>query len=115
MMDLPQGADLAADRRRPGGAPEHLERSFLTLDVIVHAIDLGKAALPDDVQDLESALEEVADGVISGPGPNRGSHRCRVRFRERLAASGRGRSKTVGLRRGARAGLAARGSGSGWV
>src|SRR6476660_9225480 len=112
MMDLPQGADLAADRRRPGRALEQLERSLLTLDVIVHAIDLGKAALPDDVQNLEAALEEVADGVVSRPGPHRGSHRRRVRFRKRSAASGRCRPKTFGLRSGARAGPAARGSGS---
>src|SRR5215470_2023803 len=40
MMDLAQGADLAADRRRPRGALEQLERSLLSLDVIVDAIDL---------------------------------------------------------------------------
>src|SRR6266566_7940989 len=40
MMDLPQGADLPAHRLIPGGALEQLERSLLTLDVIVHAIDL---------------------------------------------------------------------------
>src|SRR5690242_14791450 len=112
MMDLPQGADLAADRRRPGGAPEHFERSLLTLNVIVHAIDLGKAALPDDVQNLEAALEEVADGVVSRPGPNRGACRCPVRFRKRLAAGGRCRSQTFALRSGARAGRAARHSAS---
>src|SRR5215831_11379432 len=104
MMDLPQGADLAADRRRPGGALEQLERSFLTLDVIVHAVDLGKAPLPDHVQDLEAALEEVADGVVTGLGPNRGPHLSWVRFRKRLAASGRGRSKIVALGSGARVG-----------
>jgi hypothetical protein len=85
MMDLPQGADLAAHRLIPGGAVEELERSFLTLDVIVHAIDLRKAALPEFVQNLESALEDVADSVVSSLGPNRGSHLCWVRFRKRLA------------------------------
>src|SRR5262245_4053993 len=97
MMDLPQGADLAAHRLIPGGALEQLERSLLTLDVIVHAIDLGKAPLPDNVQDLEAVLEEVADGVISGLGPNRGSHLGWVRLRKRLAASGRRHSKIVAL------------------
>src|SRR6516165_6627474 len=68
MMDLPQGADLAAHRLVPGGAVEELERPVRTLDVIVHAIDLRKAALPEDVQDLEAALKDVADRIVSGLG-----------------------------------------------
>src|SRR6185312_11751950 len=61
------------------------ERSFLTLDVIAHAVDLREAALPDYVHDLEAALEDVADGVVGGLG--RGSHLGRIRFRERLPAA----------------------------
>src|SRR5580658_582346 len=86
MMDLPQGADLAAHRLIPGGAVEELERSLLTLDVIAYAIDLRKAALPEYLENLEAALEDVADGVVGRLDPCRGSHLCRVRFRERLAA-----------------------------
>ena len=85
-MDLPQGADLAAHRLIPGGAVEELERSLLTLDVIAYAVDLRKAALPEHVQNLEAALENVADSVVSSLGPGRGSQLCRVRFRERPAA-----------------------------
>src|SRR5580704_10912072 len=87
MMDLAQGADLAAHRLVPGDAVEELERSLLALDVIAHAIDLREAALPEYVQDLEAALDDVADGVISGRGPSRGPHLGRVGFRERLAAA----------------------------
>src|SRR5580704_18887264 len=52
MMDLAQGADLAAHRLVPGGAGEELERSLLALDVIPDAVDLREAALPHDTQDL---------------------------------------------------------------
>src|ERR1044072_2308696 len=44
VMYLPQGADLTADRLVAGGGFEELERSFLTLDVIAHAVDLREAA-----------------------------------------------------------------------
>ena len=87
MMDLPQGADLAAHRLIAGRAVEELERPLLTLDVIAHAVDLRKAALPEYLQNLEAALEDVADGVVSSLGPHRGSHLGRVRFRERPAAA----------------------------
>ena len=87
MTDLPQGADLAAHRLVPGGAVEELERSLLTFDVIAHAIDLRKAALPEYPENLEAALEDVADSVVSRLGPGRGSHLGRVGFRERLAAA----------------------------
>ena len=70
MMDLPQGADLAAHRLIAGGAVEELERSLLTLDVIAHAKDLRKAALPEYVQNLEAALKDIADSVVSGLGPD---------------------------------------------
>jgi len=86
-MDLPQGADLAAYRLIAGGAFEELERSLLTLDVIAHAIDLREASLPEYVQDVEATLENVADGVVSSLGPDRGSHLGWVRFGERLAAA----------------------------
>ena len=85
-MDSPQGTDLAAHRLVAGGGFEELECSLLTLDVIAHAVDLREAALPDDVHDLEAAIEDVADGVVGSPGPGRGPHLGRVRFRERLAA-----------------------------
>ena len=116
MMDLPQGADLAAHRLVPGGAVEELERSLLTLDVIAHAVDLREAALPDQVQDLEAVLDDVADRVVRGLAPGRGSHLGRVRFRERPAAA-RGRCRGPGqidtLGRGERRGPARiRGSGA---
>src|SRR5690348_9414863 len=118
-MDFPQGADLTADRLVAGGGFEELERSFLTLDVIAHTVDLREAALPDDVHDLEAALEDVANGVVGGLGPGRGSHLGWVRFRERLPAACRWRGagcagKIAALGRGERAG-AARLSGSGGV
>src|SRR5271165_1488028 len=69
MMDLPQGADLAAHRLIAGGAVEELERSLLTLDVVAHAIDLRKAALPEYVQYLEAALKDVADSHSQQPWP----------------------------------------------
>src|SRR5215472_1647296 len=91
MTDLPQGADLAAHRLIPGGAVEELERPVRALDVIVHAVDLRKAALPEDAQDLEAALKDVADRIVGSLGPGGGLHFCWVRFRERLAATrGRG-------------------------
>ena len=112
-MDLAQGADLAAHRLVPGGAVEELERSLLALDVIAHAVDLREAALPDDVQDLEAVLDDVADRVVRGLAPGRGPHLGRVGFRERPAAA-RGRCRGPGqidaLGRGERPG-AARNSG----
>src|SRR5215470_3496441 len=118
MMDLAQGADLTAHRLIPGGAVEELERSFLLLDVIAHPVDLRKAALPDYVQDLEAVLDDVADGVAGSPGPNRGSHLCRVRFGEGPAAGRRCRGRRPGkvarLRSRARA-YAAHTSGPGRV
>src|SRR5580700_7670185 len=63
VIDLPQGADLPAHRLIPGGAVEDLERPLLILDVIVHSVNLRKAALPQEVQNLEAALEYVADRV----------------------------------------------------
>jgi hypothetical protein len=62
-------------------------RSLFTFYVIAHAIDLRVAALPEYLENLEAALEDVADRVASSPGPDRGSHLCRVRFGERLAAA----------------------------
>src|SRR5262250_2915224 len=90
MADFPQGADLASHRLIPGGAVEELERSLLTLDVIAHAIDLREAALPEYLKNLEAALEDVADSVVSRPGLDRDQGLGRVRFRERSAVA-RGR------------------------
>src|ERR1700677_3149316 len=92
MMDLPQGADLAAHRLVPCGGLEELERSLLTLDVIAHAVDLGEAALPDHVQDLEAVLDDFADRVLRGLAPRRGSQLGRVGFGEGPAAP-RGRRR----------------------
>src|SRR3984885_2621477 len=80
MMDLAQGADLAAYRFIAGGAVEELERPLLALDVLAHAVDLREAALTDHGQNLEAALEDVTDSVGSSLGPSRGSRVCRVRF-----------------------------------
>ena len=63
------------------------QKTSTILDIVAHAIDLRKAALPEYAEDLEAAIEDVADGVLSGHGPNRRSHLGRVRFRERLAAA----------------------------
>src|SRR5579862_8913799 len=82
MMDLPQGADLAAHRLIAGGAVEELERSLLALEVIAYPVDLRKAAPPDYLEDLEAAVDDVADRVVRSLGPGRESHVCRVRFRE---------------------------------
>src|SRR6202034_738846 len=89
VIDLPQGADLPAHRLIPGGAVEDLERPLLILDLIVHPVNLRNAAVPQKVQNLEAALEDVADSVVSDLGPGRGSHLCWVRFRERPAAARR--------------------------
>src|SRR3984885_4168332 len=80
MMDLAQGADLAAHRFISGGAVEELERPLLALDLIAHAVDLREAALTDCGQNLEAALEDGTDSVGSSLGPSRGSRVCRVRF-----------------------------------
>src|ERR1700677_1333173 len=74
MMDLPQGADLAAHCLVSGGAVEELERSLLTLHVVTHAIDLRRSALSEHPQNLEAALDDVADSVVSDLGAGRGSH-----------------------------------------
>src|ERR1700728_5287777 len=76
VIDLPQGADLPAHRLIPGGAVEDLERPLLILDLIVSSVNLRKAAVPKEVQNLETALEDVADGVVSDLAPGRGSHLC---------------------------------------
>src|SRR5580658_5009580 len=94
MMDLPQGADLAAHRLIPGGAVEELERSLLPLEVIAYAVDLRKAALPDHLENLEAAVDNVAGSVVSSPGPSR---RCCVRFRECFGPAGSGRGSARGL------------------
>jgi hypothetical protein len=86
VVDLPQRADLTAHRLVPGGAVEQLERSLLILDVIAHAVDLREAALPEYLEDLETAVENVADRVVNGLPPARGPYLGRVRFREGLAA-----------------------------
>src|SRR3984893_6014865 len=78
MTDLPQGADLAATPPAPGGAVEELERPFLSLDVVAPPVDLREAAPPEQAQDLEAALEDVADRVVGSPGRARGSHLCGV-------------------------------------
>src|ERR1700744_6075438 len=87
MMDLAQGRDLAAYRLIPFRAVEELERPILALDVIMHAIHLRKAALPEQGQNLEAAVDEVADGVVGGLASIGGPQLCRVGFRERLAAA----------------------------
>ena len=69
MTDLPQGADLAAHRRIAGGVVEELERPLVILDLVAHAIDLREPALPEDVQDLEAVIDDIADDVVSGLGP----------------------------------------------
>src|ERR1039458_9723640 len=82
MMDLSQGADLAAHRLITGSVVEELQRSLLTLDIVAHVIDLRKTALPEYAENLEAALEDVADSVFSGFGPNRRPHFCWVGSRE---------------------------------
>src|SRR5690242_21276724 len=87
MTDLAQGADLAAHRRLvAGGAVEELERPLLSLDLIAYPVDLREAALPEQAQNLEAALEDVADRVVGSPGRARGSPLRRVGLRERPAA-----------------------------
>ena len=105
-MDLPEGADLAAYRRIAGGVIEQLEGSLLALDVIVHAVDLGKAAPPDGVQDLEAALENITDRVVNGLGPaaeasppppvNRGSGSALLPLEDGAGADASGRSSRSG-------------------
>src|SRR5580692_9626447 len=89
VIDLPQGTDLPAHRLIPGGAVEDLERPLLILDLIVDAVNLRKAALPYDAQNLETALEDVADSVVGSLGPSWGQHVSRVGLRERPAATRR--------------------------
>ena len=66
MMNLPQGAELAAHRLIAGCAIEELECPLLTFDLVAYAINLRKAALPENVQDLETVVEDVTDLVVSG-------------------------------------------------
>jgi hypothetical protein len=87
MIDFPQGADLAAHRLITGDGDEELECSLRTLDVVAHAIDLRKAALPKYLENLEAALEDIADSIVSSLDRSRGSYLCRVRLWERLAAA----------------------------
>jgi hypothetical protein len=39
---------------------EELERSLLIFGIVAHAINLGKAAPPEYVQNLEAVVEDVA-------------------------------------------------------
>ena len=66
VLDLPQGADLAAHGLVPGGVVEELDRALLVLDVVADAVDLREAASPDDLEDLEAAVDDVADRVVGG-------------------------------------------------
>src|ERR1700693_348871 len=98
MMDLPQGADLAAYRFVSGGAVEELDRPLLALDVIAHAVDLREAALPGYGQNLEAALDDVTDGVGSSLRPSRGSHLWRVRVVSLDRGDTPGAARTSGVR-----------------
>jgi hypothetical protein len=86
VLDLPQGADLAAHGLIPGGVVEELDRALLVLDVVAYAVDLREAASPDDLEDLETAVDDITDRVVVWLGPGRGPHLLRVRLRQRLAA-----------------------------
>jgi hypothetical protein len=87
VLDLPQGADLAAHGLIPGGVVEELDRALLVLDVITHAVDLREAASPDDLEDLEAAVDDIADRVVAWLGPGRRPYLLRVRLRQPLAAT----------------------------
>ena len=69
MMDLAQRADLASHGVVAGGVVEELERALLALDLVAHAVDLREAALAEDVEDLEAAVDHVADRVVRGRAP----------------------------------------------
>src|SRR5260370_30233074 len=64
MIDFPKGADLPAHRVVACGALEQLERSFLPLKLIAHALHPGESALAEDVEHLESPVDHVADCVV---------------------------------------------------
>ena len=85
MTDLAQSADLAAHRRIAGRVVEELERPLLLLDLVAYPVDLRKPASPEDVQDLEAVVDDIADSVVSGLDPDRRSQLCCVRARQRVA------------------------------
>jgi hypothetical protein len=88
MMNLPQGADLAAHRRVPGGAVEELERAVLTFDVVPHPVDPRKPAPSECLKNFEPVIEDVAGSVVGGLGPSRRVQICWVWFGQRLAVAG---------------------------
>src|SRR5580704_16997779 len=57
MMDLAQGADLAAHRLIACCVVEELERSFLTFDIVAHPIDLRGTAVAEFAENLEATLD----------------------------------------------------------
>src|ERR1700733_8571290 len=65
MMDLSQGADLAAHRLIAGSVVEELERSLLTFDIVAHPIDLRETAVAEYAENVEGALDHLADSVFS--------------------------------------------------
>ena len=71
VVDLAKRADLAAHGVVAGGVVEQLEGALLALDLVAHSVHLGEAALAEDVEDLESPVDDVADGVVGCLCPGR--------------------------------------------
>jgi hypothetical protein len=87
MMDLSECPDLPTDGVVAGSVLEELERSLLALKIVAHSIDLREAALAENVENLEPAVNDVSDGVVGCLRPDRRFDFGRVWFRKAIAVT----------------------------
>src|SRR4051794_9181288 len=64
MVDLAQRPDLPANRLVAGCAIKELERTLLVFHLVEDMEDLRKPTLTQDIEDLETVIDQVAHGVV---------------------------------------------------